>query len=113
MTPVRSVFAALFFLSTFMVTMSAVLLLQAPREGDRAGAWFWAAVGWFAGEGRDEAKRILGVPSGRLVRTALSLGYPDRDPPRGRSALTHGRKPMTEMLHEDLYGQRKDANGTA
>ena len=44
MTPARSVFAALFFVSTFMVTMSAVLLLQAPREGDRAGAWFWAAV---------------------------------------------------------------------
>ena len=44
MSPVREVFAALLFLSTFMVTMSAVLLLQAPREGDRAGAWFWAAV---------------------------------------------------------------------
>ena len=40
----RSVFAALFFISTFMVTTSAVLLLQAPREGDRAWAWFWAAV---------------------------------------------------------------------
>ena len=44
MTHVREVFAALFFVSTFMVTLSAVLLLQAPREGDRAGAWFWAAV---------------------------------------------------------------------
>ena len=38
------VFAALFFVSTFMATLSAVLLLQAPREGDRAGAWFWTAV---------------------------------------------------------------------
>ena len=44
MTPVREVFAALLFLSTFMVTMSAVLLLRAPYEGDRAGAWFWAVV---------------------------------------------------------------------
>ena len=45
MTHVRSVFAALlFFISTFMVTMSAVLLLRAPSEGDRSGAWFWAAV---------------------------------------------------------------------
>ena len=32
-----------------------------------------AAVGWFAGGGRHEAKRILGVPGERLVRTALSL----------------------------------------
>ena len=44
MTPVSEVFAGLFFISTFIVTMSAVLLLQASREGDRAGAWFWAAV---------------------------------------------------------------------
>ena len=44
MIHVREVFAGLFFVSTFMVSMSAVLLLQAPREGDRAGAWFWAAV---------------------------------------------------------------------
>ena len=44
MSPVGEVFAALFFVSTFMATLSAVLLLQAPREGDRAGAWFWTAV---------------------------------------------------------------------
>ena len=44
MTPVREVFAGLFFLSTFMVAMSAVLFLRAPYEGDRAGAWFWAVV---------------------------------------------------------------------
>ena len=65
-----------------------------------------SAVGWFAGGGKAEAKRILGVPGGRLVRTALSLGYPDPDPPRGRSALARGRKPMTELLHEELYGRR-------
>ena len=65
-----------------------------------------AAVGWFAGGGRAEAKRILGVPGERLVRTALSLGYPDHDPPRGRSALPRGRKPMAELLHEELYGRR-------
>ena len=65
-----------------------------------------SAVGWFAGGGREEAKRILGVPGGRLVRTALSLGYPDRDPPSGRSALPPGRKPMAGLLHEELYGRR-------
>ena len=44
MTPVRSVFAALFFLSACMVAMSAAFLLQSAREGDRGAAWFWAAV---------------------------------------------------------------------
>lgn len=44
MNPVRAVFSGLFFVSTFVVALSAVLLLQAPYEGDRAGAWFWATV---------------------------------------------------------------------
>ena len=44
MIHVREVFAGLFFVSTFMVSMSAVLLLQASREGDRNAAWLWAAV---------------------------------------------------------------------
>ena len=44
MTPVREVFAALFFVSTAMAAMSAALLLQASSEGNRAGAWLWAAV---------------------------------------------------------------------
>ena len=39
MTPVREVFAALFFVSTAMAAMSAALLLQASSEGNRAGAW--------------------------------------------------------------------------
>ena len=64
------------------------------------------AVSWFAGEARNEAKRILGVPSERLVRTTLSLGHPDPDPPSGMSALSPGRKPMAELLHEERYGRR-------
>jgi len=33
-----------------------------------------SSVGWFAGGGREEARRIIGVPEGRTVRTAISLG---------------------------------------
>lgn len=66
-----------------------------------------AAVGWFAGSGRDAAKMMLGVPSERLVRTALSLGYPDRSS-RGRSALPQGRKPMARLLHDERYGRMTD-----
>ncbi len=63
-----------------------------------------AAVGWFAGEGRGAAKRILGIPDKRLVRTALSLGRPAQNPPRGRSALPRGRKPLADLVHEEHYG---------
>ncbi len=49
MSPVREVFSGLFFVSTFAATMSAVLLLQAVREGSRPGAWTSAAAFlWFS-----------------------------------------------------------------
>lgn len=63
-----------------------------------------AAVGWFAGEGRVAAKSILGIPVERLVRTVLSLGRPAQNPPRGRSALPQGRKPLSDLVHEEHYG---------
>jgi nitroreductase len=63
-----------------------------------------AAVGWFAGEGRVAAKGILKIPDERLVRTALSLGHPAHDPPRGRSALAQGRNPLADLVYEEHYG---------
>lgn len=63
-----------------------------------------AAVGWFAGEGRGAAKRILGIPDERLVRTALSLGYPAQNPPQGRGKLLQGRKPLADLVYEEHYG---------
>jgi nitroreductase len=62
------------------------------------------AVGWFAGEGRVAAKRLLGIPEERLTRTALSLGHPAQNPPRGKSALPQGRKPLADLVHEEHYG---------
>jgi nitroreductase len=62
-----------------------------------------AAVGWFAGDGRGAAKRILGIPDERLVRTAISLGHPAQDPSCGRSALPQGRKPLAHLVHEEHY----------
>jgi nitroreductase len=64
-----------------------------------------SSIGWIVGSGGDAAREILGVPEGRVVRTAISLGYPDEDPPlRGRSVLPQGRKPLAEIVHEERYG---------
>ena len=64
-----------------------------------------SSIGWIVGEGRAAAKEILGIPSERMVRTVISLGYPDKDPPlRGRSMLPQGRKPTIEIVHEERYG---------
>jgi nitroreductase len=64
------------------------------------GAWahgVGSSIGWLSAEGREDAKRILGVPPKRVVRTAISLGYPARAPRRGK------RKPITELVHEERY----------
>jgi nitroreductase len=61
-----------------------------------------SSVGWIVGGGRDAAREILGVPEGRMVRTAISLGYPDEGARRRR--VGQARKPLSEIVHEELYG---------
>ena len=59
-----------------------------------------SSVGWIVGDGRDAAREILGVPEGRVVRTAISLGYPGE----GTRRRGQGRKPLSAILHEGRYG---------
>lgn len=61
-----------------------------------------SSIGWIVGEGRTAAGEILGVPPGRLVRTAISLGYPDEKPRRARTS--QARKPLTAFVYEEHYG---------
>jgi nitroreductase len=61
-----------------------------------------SSVGWIVGGGRDAAREILGVPQGRVVRTAISLGYQDEGARRRRAA--QARKPLSEIVHEERYG---------
>lgn len=70
-----------------------------------------SSVGWFKGGGRGDAREILGIPKDRLVRTALSLGYAARPPEGSRSALPKGRKPLSELVHEDHYGRSLNEAG--
>ena len=65
-----------------------------------------SCIGWFAGGGMDRAKAILGIPSERLVRTALSLGYPDEEARRARPKREQPRKPLAELVHEERYGEQ-------
>ncbi len=62
-----------------------------------------ACIGWFGGSGRDEAKRILGIPRDRLVRTAISLGYPDEALLRRRGRAGGKRKPRSEIIRWERY----------
>ena len=61
-----------------------------------------SSVGWIVGGGREAAREILGVPEGRMVRTAISLGYPDEE--TGRPRAGRARKPLSEIVHYERYG---------
>ena len=63
-----------------------------------------SSVGWIVGQGRDAARELLGVPQHKVVRTAISLGYPDEQARRPRSGRGPARKPLDEILHHERYG---------
>lgn len=62
-----------------------------------------SCIGWLKGQGRTDAKALLGIPQGRLVRTILSLGYPDEEARRARPKVAHARKPLSEIVHFERY----------
>ena len=52
-----------------------------------------SSIGWLLGDGRESAKKLLGVPAERTVRTTVSLGYPADGARRGGR-----RKPLEELV---------------
>ena len=65
-----------------------------------------SSIGWFTGSGRAAAKTILGIPRGRLVRTVISLGYPDEEAIRARPKRAQARKPLNQLVYVERYGVR-------
>ena len=53
--------------------------------------------------GEDCVNQILGIPAERLVRTAISLGYPDEEARRSRPKRAQARKPLSDIVHEERY----------
>ena len=51
-----------------------------------------------------DAKAILGIPQERLVRTVISLGYPDEEARRARPKPAQARKPLSDSVHDERYG---------
>jgi nitroreductase len=62
-----------------------------------------SCIGWLRGNGRREAKTLLGIPQERLVRTVISLGYPDEEARRARPKVADARKPLSELVHWEQY----------
>ncbi|MEO8972193.1 MAG: nitroreductase family protein [Ktedonobacteraceae bacterium] len=62
-----------------------------------------SCIGWLRGQGRIDAKTLLGIPQERLLRTLLSFGYPDEAARRARPKNTNARKPVSESVHFERY----------
>jgi nitroreductase len=62
-----------------------------------------SCIGWFIDNGVATAKNLLGIPEGRTVRTAISLGYPDEDALSKRPKSAQARKQISEIVHWEQY----------
>ncbi len=62
-----------------------------------------SCIGWFVGRGGATVKSFLGIPQDRLVRTAISLGYPDEEALRARPKPAQARKPLAAIVHEERF----------
>ena len=63
-----------------------------------------SSIGWFRRSGMTDAKAILGIPQERLVRTAISLGYPDEEARSARPKPAQARKSLSNIVHDERYG---------
>jgi nitroreductase len=62
-----------------------------------------SCIGWLKGKGRTDAKALLGITQERLVRTVISLGYPDEEARRARPRVADARKSLAELVHWERY----------
>jgi len=70
-----------------------------------------SSIGWFHGDGRQNAKELLEIPSERLVRTAVSFGYEDTGAEGARSHPPQARKPLDEIVHYERFGRHANNDG--
>jgi nitroreductase len=77
--------------------LSERIMLAAAAHG------LGSAIGWWRGEPSVEAKRILGIPQERLLRTIVSIGYVDTDARRQRQRPEQPRKPLEQIVHAERW----------
>jgi len=77
--------------------LSERIMLAADAHG------LGSCIGWFRPETMEAAKQALGIPENRLVRTEISIGYPDEAAQRARQKPAQARKPLTDIVHAERY----------
>lgn len=66
-----------------------------------------SGTGWFSTEdAQDQVRKLLGVPAGKHVWSAVGFGYVDESATQRASSVSGGRKPLAEIVSYGRYGQR-------
>jgi nitroreductase len=77
--------------------LSERIMLAADSHG------LGSAIGWFKDASSEEAKRILGVPRERLLRTIMSIGFTDSQAYGQRQRPPQPRKSLGEIVHNERW----------
>jgi len=77
--------------------LSERIMLAAAADG------LGSAICWFPDRPADEAKRILGVPHERLLRTIMSIGFADTAGHATRNRPAQPRKPLSDIVHQEKF----------
>jgi len=77
--------------------LSERIMLAAAAHG------LGSAIGWFRNASADEAKRILGMPRERLLRTTMSIGFVDEAQHAQRTRPPQPRKPLSDIVHTERW----------
>jgi nitroreductase len=62
-----------------------------------------AAIAWLSGDVRKRAAELLGLPSGRFVRTIVAIGHPSDAARRPKAAAGTARLPREETVRLDRW----------
>lgn len=62
-----------------------------------------SCIGWWSGSGRDTARSLINAPDTHIVRTVLSIGYPDEAAHRARPRPAEVRKPIASFVHKERF----------
>jgi nitroreductase len=65
-----------------------------------------SCIGWWSGSGRETARTLVGAPDTHIVRTVLSIGYPDEAAHRARSKPAEVRKPIASFVHRERFDNK-------
>lgn len=77
--------------------LSERIMLAAAAHG------LGSAIGWFRDASAEAAKRLLGIPSKRLLRTVVSIGYVDETARAQRQRPAQPRKALAEIVHHEVW----------